>query len=140
MCRMQLLWHFTPHGRELAVRGLRTNIPDEGDAMPHGTKIATCCYCGTRAALVLKGESRHELSCSACGAPLHEMKMLRVEASDRPDARQHRHASCPKTAPAPFPAWDRDAKGSKKKKPKKRKTLARRFFEEAFDVIEDIFD
>ena len=108
--------------------------------MPHGTKIATCCYCGTRAALVFKGETRHELSCSACGAPLHDMKMLRTGALEKPIATQHRHASKPKTAPAPFPAWDRDAKPSKKKKQKKRKTLTRRFFEEAFDVIEDIFD
>jgi hypothetical protein len=108
--------------------------------MPHGTKIATCCYCGTRAALVLKGESRHELSCSACGAPLHEMKMLHAKPTGKPAATQHRHVSQPKTASAPFPAWDRETTWSKKKKPKKRKTLARRFFEEAFDVIEDIFD
>ena len=40
-------------------------------------KIATCCYCGTRAALILRGKERHELACSTCGAPLHEMKMLR---------------------------------------------------------------
>lgn len=108
--------------------------------MPHGTKIATCCYCGTRAALVLKGESRHELSCSACGAPLHEMKMLHAKPAERPTITQHRHASQPKTAPAPFPAWDRDGQGAKKKNPKKRKSLARRFLKEAFDVIEDIFD
>lgn len=108
--------------------------------MPHGTKIATCCYCGTRAALVLTGETRHELSCSACGAPLHDMKMLRAEVAEKQGATQHRHVSRPKTAPAPFPAWGRDTKDSKKKRPKKRKTLARRFFEEAFDVIEDIFD
>ncbi|MCR9107288.1 hypothetical protein [Marivita sp. XM-24bin2] len=108
--------------------------------MPHGTKIATCCYCGTRAALVLKGKTRHELSCSACGAPLHDMKMLRSDTGEK-SAPAHRHASTPKTAStAPFGAWDGKSGGSKKKKPKKRKTLTRRFFEEAFDVIEDIFD
>jgi hypothetical protein len=32
-------------------------------------KIATCCYFGTRAALVLD-RARHELACSSCGAPL----------------------------------------------------------------------
>lgn len=42
--------------------------------MPNGTKIATCCYCGKRAALVLTGTVRHELACSACGAPLHDLK------------------------------------------------------------------
>jgi len=39
-------------------------------------KVATCCYCGTRAALVLRGKERHELACSSCGAPLSRMKML----------------------------------------------------------------
>ncbi len=41
--------------------------------MSYGTKVATCCYCGTRAALVLRGKQRHELSCASCGAPLHNM-------------------------------------------------------------------
>ena len=57
-------------------------------------KIATCCYCGTRAALVLKGKDRHELSCATCGAPLHELKKLprsrsdsRPRKSDRPTPR-----------------------------------------------------
>ena len=44
------------------------------------SKIATCCYCGTRAVLNLRGKDRHELACSNCGAPLHEMKMLRRDA------------------------------------------------------------
>ena len=139
-CRTRRLWRFTPHGSELAIGVWRANIPDEGDAMPHGTKIATCCYCGTRAALVLKGESRHELSCSACGAPLHEMKMLHAKPAERPAATQHRHASQPKTAPAPFPAWDRDAKRAKEDQAEEAEDAARRFLEEAFDVIEDIFD
>lgn len=82
------------------------------------TKIATCCYCGTRAALVLRGKERHELTCSACGAPLHEMKMLRAEAA-------------PKASKPAKP---------KKAKAKKRKSRKRKLFEEAFDFIEDIFD
>lgn len=86
--------------------------------MPEMTKIVTCCYCGTRAALVLRGKERHELSCSACGAPLHEMKMLRA-------------ASAAKVAKSAKP---------KKAKVKKRKSRKRKFFEEAFDFIEDIFD
>ena len=76
-----------------------------------GTKIATCCYCGTRAALVLRGETRHELSCSACGAPLHNLKMM------------------PKAPGAP-----------RAKPAKKRKTFGRKIFEEVFDLVEDIFD
>ena len=46
--------------------------------MPN-TKIATCCYCGARAALVLN-KAQHELSCASCGAPLHDLKMLRADA------------------------------------------------------------
>lgn len=48
------------------------------------TKIATCSYCGTRAALVLIHAARHELACSACGAPLHEMKWLKTQAKPAP--------------------------------------------------------
>ena len=40
------------------------------------TKIATCCYCGTKAVLVLRGKDKHELACSNCGAPLRALKML----------------------------------------------------------------
>ena len=42
-------------------------------------KIATCCYCCTKAALVLRGKDNHELSCGSCGAPLHDLKRLPVE-------------------------------------------------------------
>lgn len=42
-------------------------------------KIATCCYCGTKAALVLRGKDSHELSCGSCGALLHDLKRLPVE-------------------------------------------------------------
>lgn len=98
-------------------------------AIPPSTKIATCCYCGTRAALVLRGEGRHELSCSACGAPLHEMKALR---SQRPAPARPRHYPEPVRHP-----------GRKRRKParkKKRRGLMSRFLEEAVDLIEDILD
>lgn len=104
--------------------------------MPHGTKIATCCYCGTRAALVLKGATRHELACSACGAPLHHLKMLR---SDKAGDRELR----PRPTPVAKAAKSRVAKPVKPKKSKsrkRRKGLMSKLFEEAFDVIEDIFD
>lgn len=41
-------------------------------------KIATCCYCGTKAALVLRGKDSYELNCGSCGAPLHDLKRLPV--------------------------------------------------------------
>jgi len=108
--------------------------------MARRTKVATCCYCGTRAALVLAGTERHELACSACGAPLHDLKMLAVgERAEPRDGAAARRA--PAGAPrrgesrAPQPVLCR-----KVKKKKKRRSLGRRFLSEAFDVLEDIFD
>lgn len=83
---------------------------------------------------MLKGKNRHELSCSACGAPLHDLKMLR---KDREGARELvppsrvRHSEVRKPKPTKPP---------KRSKRKKRKGLMSKIFEEAFDVIEDIFD
>ena len=95
----------------------------------NGHKIATCCYCGTRAALVLCGKSRHELSCSSCGAPLHDMKMLRSDHHGQPDLVK--------------PSKIRDThrkKPSKKYKKKRRKGLGAYILDEALDVLDDIFD
>ncbi len=97
--------------------------------MGYPRKIATCCYCGTRAALVLKGKKQHELACSNCGAPLHDLKMLPVarrgdrELVDRP-----------KVSHLP------ERKSAKSYKKSKRKRIMSKIFEEAFDFIEDIFD
>ena len=63
------------------------------------TKIATCCYCGTRAALVLSGRERHELACSNCGAPLHDLKML----PKRADAGAGRTSASTATPARPKP-------------------------------------
>ncbi|WP_299678875.1 hypothetical protein [uncultured Roseobacter sp.] len=104
--------------------------------MGHSTKIATCCYCGTRAALVL-GRNRHELACSSCGAPLHELKRLPQEHPGktelvRPSAvRRHGDERAYHTYKSPK---------KRKKVHKRRKGLMRHLIEEAFDVIEDIFD
>ncbi|WP_299687386.1 hypothetical protein [uncultured Tateyamaria sp.] len=101
--------------------------PKEAD-IAHPTKIATCCYCGTRAALVLTGRDRHELACSSCGAPLHDLKMLpKKKQGDRELVRPSAVRGRVKSGP----------------KPKKRKNRMRRFadiFEDAFDIIEDILD
>jgi hypothetical protein len=96
-------------------------------------KIATCSYCGTRAALVLRGRERHELSCSACGAPLHEMKMLKVDHAGLP-ARP----AALRTGPMAEPA--RRAPVDMPRKAKRRKGFGRRLFEEAIDLVEDILD
>ena len=100
----------------------------------HPTKIATCCYCGTRAALVWRDGERHELVCASCGAPLREMKALPQDrggatvcvAGRRGKARavDAKHPSRPK------------ASG----KARKRRRLFKKIFEEAVDLIEDILD
>ena len=88
-------------------------------------KIATCCYCGARTALVLTTAGRHELSCGSCGAPLHEMKRL-------VKARVQDHEV---VGPSP------SSRRPRKAKPKKRrKGLFSKLIEEAFDAVEDIFD
>jgi hypothetical protein len=98
--------------------------------MPQGTKIATCCYCGTRAALVLRGNTRHELSCATCGAPLRSLKSLRT-TTDAPQWPAPSHRPAPAHTPPQRP---------KPAKRRKRKSLSRRIMAEAFDLIEDLLD
>jgi len=101
-----------------------------------GHKIATCNYCGTRAALVLDRD-RHELACSSCGAPLHDMKAL-------PKAKTAPRRDAPKSRPMPLPRQPYDgaapAPPASRGRKKKRKGIGRRFLEEVWDVVEDIFD
>lgn len=101
--------------------------------MPHAEKIATCCYCGTRAALVLRGKVRHELSCSNCGAPLHDLKMLRSDARGDRELVKPMPERDRMGAPRP-----RKAKKTRKYRPKK--SLSSRFMEELWDTVEDVFD
>ena len=102
--------------------------------MHRNTKVATCCYCGARAALVLD-KARHELTCSSCGAPLHDMKMLPKQSV----GSGHRELVDDPISPGkrkskPKPSY------KKSKKPKKRRRILSKIFEEAFDLVEDIFD
>lgn len=101
--------------------------------MSYPTKIATCCHCGSRAALTLD-RWRHELACASCGAPLHALKSLPI---DRP-------APIPAVSHQPtLRAFSQSGKTRpkvKKTKTKRRKSLWHRIAEEAFDVVEDIFD
>lgn len=101
--------------------------------MQHSPKIATCCYCGSRAALILGGEDRHELACSNCGAPLHELKMLKT------DARGDREL----VHPSPIRTSNRPSKAhrAEKSKPRKsRRSLKRRFKSSLWDIAEDVFE
>lgn len=96
--------------------------------MPHDTKIATCCYCGARAALVLTGAIRHELSCAACGAPLRHLKQM---------PGRHARRGAPHQRPANAASHPKFQRKSSKKP---RKSWARWALEEAWDAVEDIFD
>lgn len=96
--------------------------------MPHTPKIATCCYCGTRAALVVD-QARHELACSSCGAPLHNLKALRSEV-----------APAPKRAKIADRQDFANAFVKKSKKKKKNKSLGRYAAGKIWDVLDDIFD
>ncbi|GGE46739.1 hypothetical protein [Actibacterium pelagium] len=93
------------------------------------TKIATCCYCGTRAALKLVGHVQHELACSACGAPLHEIKQMPLE---RPVKVKPQHSY-------PAASVARCKKSEKKRRKKKCKSFFERDFFD-FDTLEDLVD
>lgn len=104
------------------------------------TRIATCTYCGTRAALVLKGDTRHELACQTCGAPLHDLKKLpkKADSSDAP-FREGR--------PVQDRAYRREdrildtlALVSARAGGRGRARMKRRLIRGAFDLIEDLFD
>ena len=78
-------------------------------------------------------DGRHELACSKCGAPLHDLKMLpRDKSGDRElvKASALRQKGSKKTK-LPKPT---------KKKSKRKKSRWGDLFEDAFDIIEDIFD
>ncbi len=117
--------------------------------MHRNTKIATCCYCGSRTVLRLDG-ARHELCCAQCGAPLHALKKLPVAATadvaggKRSSDKRSSHedfleASDSRRKPRKEAAPTR-YKESKRKKRKKRKPLFHKVFEEVADLIEDVFD
>lgn len=90
-----------------------------------GPKIATCCYCGTRAALKLMGEVQHELACASCGAPLHDIKQMPIKSRK---AEKKQHYEKPVSYKKPLK--------SKKKYKKKKKGFAASLL----DDLDDIFD
>jgi len=103
------------------------------------SKIATCCYCGARAALVLKNAGRHELACSRCGAPLHALKMLPVRKPSSPKVERELVRSNAVGPSKARPAYKKPKKTKRRKSPKPFKIL-KDAFEDIFDFVEDIFD
>lgn len=100
------------------------------------TKVATCCYCGTRAALVLRGKDRHELSCSSCGAPLHALKIL----PSQPVAASPQKAVSHRPKSKHVAKYEQGKHRVKPGKRRKSKSLGRKIWSEVWDVVEDIFD
>ncbi|MEM9756304.1 MAG: hypothetical protein AAF914_09930 [Pseudomonadota bacterium] len=99
-------------------------------------KIATCCYCGTRTVLRLSARDGHELACARCGAPLHEMKPLKISG-----VKQTRRSAPPMNDRKPkrierIDPWER----RRKKRKKRREIGILSMLEEVGDVLEDIFD
>lgn len=73
----------------------------------------------------------HTLTCGACGAPLQRLKALPAPQAPVKPAVSHQ----------PVPLKLRNLPKAKPIKPrKKRKGLLRKLAEEAFDLVEDIFD
>lgn len=90
---------------------------------------------------MLCGKKRHELSCASCGAPLHELKMLRRDRTGSRELLQPEPYRNQPRAPGrgPKPKEPR-RKGPAAKRGRRRKSMFRILVEEAADVIEDIFD
>lgn len=78
--------------------------------------------------------AHHTLSCAACGAPLRSFKMMPTAAAEPRPAVTHQPA-VQKMRPQPKQEYKKHSKPGKK-----RKSLFRKFAEEAFDLVEDIFD
>lgn len=100
------------------------------------TKVGTCCYCGTKAALVLRGKDRHELSCSSCGAPLHALKILPQKYVAKPAHKAVSH----RPKPQKVRDYEKAKHRAKPGKRRKSKSLGRKIWSEVWDVVEDIFD
>lgn len=121
-------------------------------------KVAKCCFCGTRAALVLRSAGRQELCCQSCGAPLHNLKRLKVDEGSSaparavpvPGASSHARAmsrrdSGPKSVPRRYPEYDsrsddRSDHGRKASRSRPKKSMSRKIFGAIWDVVEDIID
>ncbi|MEM1129866.1 MAG: hypothetical protein AAGH83_05010 [Pseudomonadota bacterium] len=88
---------------------------------------------------MLTGRVRHELACSACGAPLHDLKAIRTDTGP---ARKHGDlAKASAQRSASWPELDRlISKKAKSKKKKKKKSFSKKAISKAFDLLDDVFD
>ena len=100
------------------------------------TKIATCCYCGTKAALVLRGHDKHELTCSKCGAPLRALKMLPKQSVQNSAAVAAPTRNTKRKRDDKY----RDYRDERPRKRKKAKGFGQRMMSGIWDVVEDVVD
>lgn len=98
-------------------------------------KLATCCYCGSRAVLDLTARGGHELACGSCGAPLHVMKALRTDR--RRDGAPETFAGRP--APRRTPGKPVLAPSGKAARKAAKKAFKKRLGR-GKDLLEDLFD
>lgn len=103
--------------------------------MGYPTKIATCCHCGSKAALKLD-RGRHELSCASCGAPLRDLKLFPLPAPPERKAVSHQ----PQLRRFPEKPKAVACKTKKNRKAKKRARWFKDLAEDLFDFVEDVFD
>lgn len=96
-------------------------------------RIATCCYCGTRAAFEMSHGGRHELVCTSCGAPLSKIE---AAMKSSPSAR----APQPDASPRDFDVAELAEAFLGGKSKKKKKSKSKKAVKGLFDFIEDIFD
>lgn len=91
---------------------------------------------------MLNGRAGTSLACGACGAPLKNLKMLRCDRQGVAAERRKPTKSKGRGAYGAVSNGHSKAafKEPKKSKRKKRKSLFKDWLEDAFDVIEDIFD
>lgn len=80
---------------------------------------------------------RHELSCAACGAPLHEMKAMPVRRPETPRRAAPARAAPKPSRPKPAPCHRKRGRRMRKFSPMRMISKA---LDEVWDEIEDIFD
>lgn len=113
--------------------------------------MATCCYCQARVIISVAAGSRHELTCTSCGAPLQQTELLALKSTEKPASapvKRYKDHKAPgrgkyaskHTAHKPH-KWRQPEKKSSKHKHRSKKPRGLRYWvHKAIDELEDIFD
>lgn len=103
-------------------------------------KIATCCYCGTRAALTFGRTGRVELACRACGAPISVLKPLRPTSPPPPTPTPRKPPAKPTPATATAPRPRKKKKTSQKRRRGGLRATVSRLIDDLDDLLDDVLD